>query len=229
MDTTLVYLIIAIAAGAILLIGGVVVYALISGSREKHREVFAAISRRVGGQIDSSGIGGPRIVGRCREIPYRIYILSGSQYSAPDLRIEFTGGLPFVLTLQAEGLNSRLERLVGFGSGRNIKIGIPEFDERFAVRTTEPEKARAFFQLPEVRKSLDEIAARGGSFLCRGKYAEIIIPLAPPETSLETKPAADYVDTDKVVELLEMGAFLIATLEKTAGDCTENGCGRPGR
>jgi len=31
------------------------------------------------------------------------------------------------------------------------------------------------------------------------------------------------------VELLEMGAFLIATLEKTAGDCAEDGSGRPGR
>jgi hypothetical protein len=209
------YLIVGIGTVIIFLIGGIVAYTLIANSRDKNREIFAVISERVGGRIKSSGLSGPQVVGHYQGIPYKIYILPGNQYSTPDLRIEFTGGLPFTLTLQSEGLNSKLERLVGFGSGKNIELGIPEFDQKFAVRTTEPEKTRAYFQKPEVRKTLEEITGQGASFLFRGKYAEIIVPLEPPSDSqnlLDLKAAGELIDIAKVEALLERGAFLLEAL-----------------
>ena len=181
----------------------------------KHQEIFAAVGERIAGRIEHSSISGPCLIGCYLEIPYKIYIMPGSQYSAPDLRIEFTGKLPYTLTLQAEGLNSKLERLIGFGKGKNIRTGIEEFDRKYAVRTTDPEKALAYFHKPEIRKTLDEISD-SGSFLFRGKYAEIIIPITPQKMSLRIRHASEYIDPDKVVELLHKGAFLIQALQESS-------------
>ena len=128
MDKAGFYGVAVVAIIAAIGIGGSISYAVISAGRRKEREMFAIISEKTGGVIENSLMGGLSLVGVWREIPYRIRIMPGNQYSAPDLRIEFAGMLPYVLTLQEEGLNSRLEELVGFGRGKNIKTGIVEFD-----------------------------------------------------------------------------------------------------
>jgi len=175
---------------------------------------FAEIADSVQGRLGTTRLGFPRIEGSRHSIPYRIYVLTGSQYRSPDLRIEFQRKPPFSITLQEEGLNSKLERLVGFGSGREVKTGVPEFDRQFALRTSNPVKCLEYFKTPGVMETLWRIYDRGCFFMFRGSYAEIIKPLSAPKMSLKIRHASDFIVVGEVLELLEQGVFLVKTLEE---------------
>jgi hypothetical protein len=213
MEVEPIYAIAGAALALALTTGGTIAYFIVKAGRERQRELFEKFAHRLGAEIGTSLFEGVYLKGREDGIGYRIFIVAGNQYSPPDLRIEFGDRLPYILTIQEKGLNSRLENAVGFGRGETIESGVEEMDEKFSIRTSDPERAKRYLTDPEVSGAFSRIS-RKAQIRFRGDYAEIIIPLDSKKGSLQMVHASENIDFDEVEYLLREGISLLGKMRE---------------
>ena len=117
------------------------------------------LRREFGGEIIKHFQEGTYLRFVRNEVETRVVLTSGSQGAAPHLYLKITSTPGFNLSLSRENYASlKLER---WDLVQDIKVGEAEFDDRYLIRGSEPERIKELLQDPARRQTVDDLFNQG--------------------------------------------------------------------
>jgi len=141
MKTLVVLAIIIIAVTPAIIILRKVIPASIK-SRKKLKEIFDQIAVKIGGITKTSFLSLPGVEGNYKGIPVKIIYNSGGENNPPYFKITFSKKPPFILTLYEENPLTRFGKK--FGLVKEVVLNVPDFDEKFFIRTNDKMRGTVF-------------------------------------------------------------------------------------
>jgi hypothetical protein len=200
---------------AFIVIGGCIIGWLISSSFQTElKSKFEKIAEYINAKVINSRIPlftSPKIKGYCSDVPYEIIVISGSQYSPPDVRITFFIIPPFQLNISKRGKVSKISKKLGLLKG--IKTGISDFDNKFFIKTDNETKCLDFLKLPEIRDIVAELYKKGWYIVFRKKYIELIKKLKP-KSNYTFSLVVDLLDEKEISDILDNQKIFLSKLLK---------------
>ncbi len=201
------YLLVFVLISLIVLVAFIIGILICSASSQELKSKFEEVAKLINGKVFQSRIplfGTTKVMGNCEKIPFEITVITGNQYSPPDIRITFLKKPPFLMRISKNSKTARIENK--FNLLKNLETGFPDFDKHFLIGTNNCDKCKEFMQHSDIRKIIVNLYAKGWHIIFRKKYIELIKLLKSKHGFIH---AANLIDSKEIVEILnEQKSFL---------------------
>jgi hypothetical protein len=114
-------------------------------------EIGSKLSEEIGGEFSRSFWRGQKVVAKVKEWTITLDLLHVDKAVFTRLRAPYVNADGFRFTIYRKSIFSELGKFFGM---QDIEVGVPEFDEAFIIKGTDPAKVRALFAHPPLRELL---------------------------------------------------------------------------
>ncbi len=175
-----------------------------SSMNKRVKEVFDKVALALGAQVGRSSFGTPRVEGHYQDVGFRVLYEHGMQNSPAVLRVRILKAPGFALGFRREGLDTKLSKRIGLM--KDLKIGVPDFDDEFFIETSDRTRCLAYLSGSENRDSIRRIYGLGWRARFDKDWLELSKSLRP--TKGLTFDPTSLLEREKIVDLVQEGALL---------------------